>query len=237
MCLFFFWHSPEHTFESMEEELEKNLMAATEPFLRSLEATAKALCLGSSWSEIAGVTSGPAHNLANLICTYLRCFKEWKIADERKLAPRLQHAINELHKVLENPDTSSSLTPEVRAEMEAQIVRLNHKIKQIAGEGRSSSGSTGPQQKKRKLATVVLPTESYSPPAAADTAAATGWEMTNEQLAHELLLDPEFRLHTQNDPIRSAFDKGFWNSLADELNTEPVCSYARVFAALKDISR
>jgi hypothetical protein len=69
--------------------------------------------------------------------------------------------------------------------------------------------------------------------------------MTNEQLAHELLLDRNFRLsekagisadklvHTQ---LRETFKKDFWDSVAVDLATTPP-SFVRILSVLTEIKQ
>jgi hypothetical protein len=71
--------------------------------------------------------------------------------------------------------------------------------------------------------------------------------MTNEQLAHEVILDPTFRLPAGHDVgreaggrsghssasqrVREALKSGFWAGLEDDLRLEPPC-YGRVLRVL-----
>lgn len=67
--------------------------------------------------------------------------------------------------------------------------------------------------------------------------------MTNEQLAHELLLDSRFKLdeyglHSASDPvyaeIRKTFHHEYWQSLVADLCLDKPC-YTRVLNVLKEI--
>ena len=64
--------------------------------------------------------------------------------------------------------------------------------------------------------------------------------MTNQQLAHDLLLDPLFQLDksggcsTKNPAfhgIRESFHRAFWDSIEDDVKLEPPC-YVRVMRVL-----
>jgi hypothetical protein len=69
--------------------------------------------------------------------------------------------------------------------------------------------------------------------------------MPNEQLAHELLLNPSFQLDDTGEAcmanpvfrrIRESFHKAFWDSLADDLKlTPPQACYVRVLRVLREI--
>jgi hypothetical protein len=67
--------------------------------------------------------------------------------------------------------------------------------------------------------------------------------MSNEQLAHELLLKPTFQLTEataggceviNEERIRASFQEAFWKSLADDLWLSPPC-YVRVLRVLADV--
>ena len=68
--------------------------------------------------------------------------------------------------------------------------------------------------------------------------------MTNEQLAHELLLDPTFQLSDDGycssesvvfHRIRESFHQAFWDSLVDDLKLDTPC-FVRVLRVLGEIS-
>eukprot|EP00960_Hanusia_phi_P001045 28633-Hanusia_phi.AAC.1 len=67
--------------------------------------------------------------------------------------------------------------------------------------------------------------------------------MSNEQLAHELLLDPTFKLNEREagyieSPVllnvRDAFKRAFWDSLVDDLKLNPPC-YTRVLKVVGEV--
>jgi len=69
--------------------------------------------------------------------------------------------------------------------------------------------------------------------------------ISNEQLAHELLLDPNYKLDYNNHGdttntalhrIRESFELAFWSSLADDFRLDPPCYFRalRVLAEIRD---
>ena len=65
--------------------------------------------------------------------------------------------------------------------------------------------------------------------------------MTNEQLAHEVLIDPTFQLDTYGSApgenyvkIRASFEEAYWKSLADDLRLPTPC-YARISRTLVEL--
>mmetsp|Transcript_6055 Transcript_6055/g.14576 ORF Transcript_6055/g.14576 Transcript_6055/m.14576 type:complete len:1063 (-) Transcript_6055:927-4115(-) len=237
---------PNHVFENVTE-LEKKVLDASKPTLLLFHATAKALSRGESWHD---VKKNVAQKLPSLLCTYLRTFKEWKLADEKKLAGRLTHALRgleEAEKGLKNEEADVK----IRAELQAQQKRLREKLAQIAGdkavqehdkerlerEGRKGGSAT---TRSVQAATVSRDADVALPPAA--PAGHVGG-MTNEQLAHELLLYKDFKLDEKygmsddklvHTKIRETFERAFWESLVEDLSTAPP-TYARVLSVLTEI--
>lgn len=225
---------PSQVFESIED-LEQKLMDATSPMLESVHATAQALSEGKGWAELA-----PRVLCTNLI-TYLRSFKSWKIVDERKLAGRLQHALDELSrtKALLSQDDIA-----MHNETDAQIKRLTHKLHQIvppevsSGKKRKASSPT----EDNLLSAAAGVDKSSAAPGNSEADAIT---MTNEQLAHELLLDPSFQIAYDASSgtesgvrarMREVFERSFWLTVCDDLMAVP-CSYTRVLSVLQEISK
>ena len=67
--------------------------------------------------------------------------------------------------------------------------------------------------------------------------------MTNEQMAHELLMDPTFQLdaaggcsaeNPAHHRIREMFHQAFWDSLEDDLKLTPPC-FTRILRVLAEI--
>lgn len=161
--------------------------------------------------------------------------------DEGKLAGRLRKALRGLEDAerdLHNEDKDSK----IRVELRAQQTRLREKLIQIAGEkvmaahdAEQRASHVGP----RRAAGVLVPRGENSTMARLPQVGS----MTNEQLAHELLLDKNFRLDDKSGmsedklvhtKIRETFERAFWESLVDDLSCDPP-SYARVLSVLTEI--
>ena len=161
--------------------------------------------------------------------------------DEGKLAGRLRKALRGLEDAerdLHNEDKDSKIMVELRA----QQTRLREKLVQIAGEkvmaaydAEQRASHVGP----RRAAGVLVPQGGNSTMARLPQVGS----MTNEQLAHELLLDKNFRLDDKSGmsedklvhtKIRETFERAFWESLVDDLSCDPP-SYARVLSVLTEI--
>ena len=121
-------------------------------------------------------------------------------------------------------------------EFRAQIERLRGKLQQIAGREALDKFD------EDRLSGAFAASASVG---TAGAHAALPGRMTNEQLAHELLLDPEFRLDETGgcnsavgnpvfNRIRDSFHRAFWDSLVDDLKLETPC-YARVLRVLAEV--
>jgi hypothetical protein len=265
---------PDRVFESQDEKLEKEVFEASEPLLVCFHQLARNLC-ERSWAELAGDTD--RKQLRTLLCTYLRTFKAWKIEDEAKLAGRIRHAIRGLESAMETEDANEN--EPIREEILKQHKRLREKLVQIEGvtsedgeeqQQPSSSSSSSKRHKNASgtasaatSASVAKKTSSVGGGAANnkggiyDSSNSSGNEnngMTNEQLAHELLLDPLFELRSmyddddatrKKDPfaderlvkttLRKVFERAFWDSLLDDLCLQPCPLYSRVMSVLEEI--
>ena len=166
-------YRPTNVFEDMGK-LEKELLQAAVPLVETFEAIVTAVVESKkkSFSDIAPeLTAG----FTMMLYKYLQCFKAWKVPDEAKLTGRIKHALTALYEAQSMlPPTRLEEDAKLKEEFAAQISRLETKLAMIAGK---------PCLDEFKAIPVV-------------TRPATLIEdrMTNEQLAHELLMDPAFQL-------------------------------------------
>ena len=121
---------------------------------------------------------------------YYRDFKAWKVPDEAKLTCRIKHALIALYQAEGHLPADEPEDSKLKLEFRTQIERLRSKLQQIAGaealqkfdEDRLSGALPG---------TVAAPGDGRG---GGGAYAALPGRMTNEQLAHELLLNPDFQL-------------------------------------------
>ena len=130
----------------------------------------------------------------------------------------------------------------LKVEFRTQIERLRSKLQQIAG-----VDALNRFDEQRRIRPCQPPLASSSSPfgggPSSSAYAALPGRMSNEQLAHELLMDPTFQLDesggcsTENPVfhrIRESFHQAFWDSLVDDLKLETPC-YVRVLRVLGEI--
>lgn len=136
-------------------------------------------------------------NTDTYTCSFLQT---WKTVDERRLTGRITHALRGLEEahdsVIEDMGPDNSMT---RA-LKDQIKRLEDKLLQIAGEREVKKHRENMDQLRtlRGLgvagATVGRGSAMRSIEGGTTSVGNTVGGMSNEQLAHELLLDTNFRL-------------------------------------------
>ena len=234
-------YRPTHVFEAVGA-LEHALMEAATPLLTTFQKICASI-------KAHGTFSAVPHELTKDFCLmlfeYLKRFKAWKVPDEAKLTCRIKHALIALYQAEEHLPPDEPDDSKLKIEFRTQIERLRSKLQQIAGaealrkfdEQRKAGlipggGSGGDQGGKGPGAG-----------GAGGAYAALPGRMTNEQLAHELLLDPTFQLDESGgcsveNPvfhrIRESFHQAFWDSLVDDLLLATPC-YVRVIRVLAEI--
>ena len=176
-------YRPTHVFESMGA-LEHALLEATTPLLDAFEKICACIQKDKAFSEVPPELT---KDFPTLLFEYLKRFKAWKGPDEAKLTCRIKHALVALYQAEEHLPADEPPDSKLKLEFRTQIERLRSKLEQIAGaEALAKFDSDRPASLGEG-----------GPRASASTGgayAALPGRMTNEQLAHEMILDPEFQL-------------------------------------------
>ncbi len=229
-------YRPSHVFESMGQR-EQLLFERAEPMLRTFESMARLIISNPKFSfrDVPAKLSRP---FAMMLFDYLRHFKLWKVPDEAKLTCRIKHALIALYNAEGQLPPDEPEDSKLKIEFFTQIERLRSKLQQIAGTEELNNFDM-----HRTTGQVAL----IAPAGITDLScyASIPGRMTNEQLAHELLLDPTFRLDDSGGSfcenpayhrIREGFNEAFWNSLVDDLKLTPPCyvRLVRVVAEIRD---
>lgn len=186
-----------------------------------------------------------ADGIHKLVCAYLRTFKNWKISDQAKLMGRLQRALRGIDGLIQAGVAQDGIDAAGFSELLKQRDALVEKMRKMdpsfdpastaatAGNAGSAQGAVpgGAEsgRKAQRRARVVV-TLGEQPGQAGHGGGGGGGGMSNEQLAHELLIDGSFRLDEragQSDEklvhtkIRETFERAFWESLVEELSLDP----------------
>ena len=223
-------YRPTHVFESMGE-LEQKLFDASKPVLEHF----RQLCYvvqRNPTKPFGTYCMVHSKEFPDKLFTYLGRFREWKVPDEMKLRSRIKHALVAMYQGMSHLPADEAPDSKLNTEFKTQIRRLRTKLVQIAGEEALAEFERENPNCKAVDGEIVVSAKTSTLPS----------KMTNEQLAHELLLDPMFQLRedgtaTENpifQQIRQSFHKAFWDSLVDDLKLTPPC-YVRIMRVLTEI--
>lgn len=227
-------YRPTHVFESMGA-LETQLYESSLPLLHTFEQIAKCI-IADPKGCFGKVSYETSEHFPTYLFEFLKRFKAWKVPDEVKLTCRIKHALVALYQAQgqlpeDEPDDSK-----LKVEFFTQIARLRSKLQQIAG-----ANAVSEFDEQRGAGNVRVAIAGVSTGAGAY--ASLPGRMTNEQLAHELLLDPVFQLDDSGGDsvenpvyhrIRQGFHRAFWDSLEDDLKLVVPC-YVRVVRVIIEI--
>ena len=218
---------PAKVFESMGP-LEKTLLKVSQPLIDSIEKIMREI---SEYGLFKDVPSAMTEKFTALLFDYLCHFKAWKVPDEKKLVLRIQHALLALYQARAHLPREEPADSKLNIEFETQITRLRSKLVQIAGRpalekfdrDRLLDAPLDPQPGV-EMGTEIMPSR-----------------MSNEELAHEVLIDIKFQLSDSGGlenlvclRIRETFHKAFWDSLGDDLRLSPPC-YVRILRVLDEV--
>lgn len=240
LAAFMIAYRPTHVFESMGP-LEQSLLESSIPLLETFQKIRDSLRNPEQLRGFAGVPEELTAEFPTMLFEYLKRFKAWKVPDEAKLTCRIKHALIGLYQAEGHLPPDEPEESKLKAEFRTQIERLRSKLQQIAGadalaqfdEERSSGQPLGG----------INDSGSREGVGGGGAYAALPGRMTNEQLAHELLLNPLFQLDenggcSAENPvfhrIRESFHQAFWDSLVDDLKLSSPC-YVRVLRVLAEI--
>jgi hypothetical protein len=162
---------------------------------------------------------------------YLKCFKAWKVPDEARLSHEMRQSIFRMNR---QRLLVGVHRPEVIAEFVVQIANLRAKYIQINGEEMMEQFD----EDVRTGRFVFVADER-------DDATTLTVHMTNEELAHAVLLDTTFQLADDGfglshgivntyRGIRNAHHAAFWDAMEADLNGDPP-NYGRVLRLLEEV--
>lgn len=227
LAAFMIAYRPTHVFETTGP-LEQALVDSATPLIETFERICTQIHKNRAFSDVPAELT---RNFPTLLLDYLRKFKAWKVPDEAKLTRRIKHALAALYQAKERLSPNEPVDSKLRMELDTQTRNLRLKLSQIAGDSalqefddRYEAGET-PTQQPSIYATMP-------------------GRISNQQLVHELLLDPAFQLNDDGgcaienatfDQIRLSFQRAFWDSLADDMRLQPTPCFARVLRVCGEI--
>ena len=206
-----------------------------------LKITTKLLTM---FHEICGPLHKPTLKLIqafpSTLKVYMENFKRWKAKDGAKLKCRIRHALVALYQAQEevHKNEGSNYLETVNE----QIAKMRVKLFNLAGQdGVDQFDIDHPSGSFTSINPIIT---SSSTTSASDD---SGHYFTNEQLTHEMLLNPNFKFNDDDSLIagsnvqnplfarmRENFQSAFWACLEDELNLEQPF-YGRVLKVVGEI--
>ena len=158
---------------------------------------------------------------------YRVLFLDWKAQDQARLTDRIQRSLYAIIEALQQPQIDSQTH---RDQLMNQAAALRDRLRRIAGKAALEDFD----KKHPELVSVGPP-----------PSATAGWleePMNNEQLAHEVLLDPTYRLPIDSDldgrisssGVKAVMQKAFWSGVEEDLRLVPP-SYGRVIRVLSQV--
>jgi len=180
---------PTRVFESMGP-LEKSLFESAVGLTTSLEHLATDVARTGAFCLVG---ADMAESFPKAIFEFLRRFKAWKVPDEAKLTCRIKHALIALYQAEKQLPPNEPEDSKLRIEFRVQTERLRGKLQQIAG-----VAALAEFDQNCKSGVLKSPIDGDTGCGPCAYAALPG-RMTNEQLAHELLMDPTFQLNDTGD--------------------------------------
>lgn len=172
-----------------------------------------------------------------LVTTYFQVFKEWKTMDEKKVVNRIKYTLEALNEIQPNLGPIDDLESDMlHLEYNSRISHLKNTLVKYRGG----------QQVLDELELPEVPfsanTRQY-PPLHLGVFRCFQNKMSNEQMAHEMLLDPLFQLddygnlpyiHPGHKAIRNCYHKSMWRCVLDDLQQLPP-NYEKMVGVFEEI--
>lgn len=217
-----------HSKEVFEEvmALEKGLVRAACAMLEVFDG----LCDSLRTMRDPSAAVEKAQTFPKVLSEYLKAWHHWKKLDAEKMEKRIEHSLSALCEAEALLDETDPESEALREEFRGQRVRLGSKLRLYA-------------TSEEKIRHVDALLGGVAPTATTGNGMPTfkKWDelrVTNEQMAHGILLDPTYSLDaTQGGTamqrrIRDVFRKSFWESLTDDLRFP---FYGRLFKLFQEI--
>ncbi len=224
---------PDQLFEEMTD-LAKKLIQSAKKFSKVFHGILDALHITKAVAPMHWMFK----DFEPALFQYIHDFNTWKKADEKRMVPRVQHALTALYDTYAKLPCGVSRDSPLCKDFISRIEELRMKIVEIGGQealdayDKSRSGEIYPKEKQDEQEDKdiqMFENAFRNPP-------------TNETYTHEILLDPNFQLDEDgsavgvnplHENIKKSFGESFWLSLNDDLNLE-IPAFARIINLLKD---
>jgi hypothetical protein len=239
-------------FDNISDDLSTAAYASAGPFLKNFHQFAEFVKTGF-WQDIPLETR---KTLETSFCTYLRDFKAWKMADEKRLVGRIEDTVFKLlaaeDSLFDKPDRLEALQ-----QVRVHVDNLMKKMAIVAGASAGEAFEEDVRNERERLSGLR---QLHSMPVDAErlsNGSGVGGSrmiMSGQQLAHEVLLDPSFKLGAREDcpgdsltasapvddrlvltSVRRMIKPEFWAELEAELSAEPQPRYEKLLTFLETV--
>ena len=190
--------------------VENALYVAANAMLERFEEIVKTL--QQSNGDFGKVDKELSVGFVELVDVYFKCFEEWRAPDSKIFKTRLKWALHAMHEAaaaLENDDGETVVGMDIQRE----TVRLKEYYRKSFGEE-----ALAELEEQLHGGNVVLETYPFR------GEQEVIFKRTLSKLAHELLLDPDFRMDVQHmyeerPELRVEYDETFWNQVEEGLRS------------------
>lgn len=237
MACYMITYYPNSVFENMGD-LEQKLFNISEILLDTFDNICILIKSGVKFKDI---TQELTKNFVVIFFDYLKSFKEWKDIDEHKLSSRIKCSLIALYQARKTLDESNPLTEQkYKVEIDIQIKRLRNKLILITS---SDTLKEFDRQQNIDPHTFIDNKTDINYNSLHNRELVLTNNISNEQLAHELLINPNFQfdencIYSILNPIyqktNELFQNASWDILISEL-TLPVRCYTKVLRILEEI--
>lgn len=225
---------PDRVFEHMNDPLVRSLRTSADRLRESFLGICRRIREGVQLTDIPREELGvfPERLLA-----YMDAFKTWKIPDESRLVGRIRHALRALYDA--RAQIPMNAGEAIQLDFDTQIRRLEGKLVMLAGQ------AVLDEFHAMRNSNALPPLETAEPVQGPPARMVLGSRMTNEQLAHAVLLDPSFQLGDDAIDEYDEFSRvyfsmqrdfvgAFWDSLREDLSASGA-NYVRLCRVIKEI--
>jgi hypothetical protein len=189
-----FWRS--EVFEDVEAELEKALFECTVPLMELVETIATQLAAHGSFLQVNRDHTAACQGMMK---TFIESFKRWKIPDGARISKRITNALIALEGAEAEIPAEEPLDSEIRDQIAKQIVQLRRKLLAIAGPEALAEYDASQEPLRKTIRESQAARAEVMGGGEEEVVRYQTDKMSNEQLAHELLLDPTFRLDSEGN--------------------------------------
>jgi hypothetical protein len=175
-------YKKDHVFEEMNE-LSVTLFESASVLMELVERIAKLLVEKGSFSKIPKAATS---TVTAVMFKYFRDFKRWKIPDEAKLTGRIWNALMALEQSQMQLPEDEPADSRINVEFRTQIARLRSKMEHIAGRAKLQEYDAARRAQRARPPPLLR---------IGSIGRLSSSRLSNEQLAHEVILDQDFQLN------------------------------------------